>query len=83
MRRQLPAGVRMYTGDDFDYAELIAGDTEGIPHGLLGIFDPIAPAAAAALGSDRPPAIGDGFRTILDPDRRLVAQDIQVADAIL
>lgn len=56
MRRRLPKGVRMYTGDDFNYAELIAGDGHGpeITHGqsdaLLGIFDAIAPAAAAALG---------------------------------
>ena len=49
MRRALPAGVRMYTGDDFNYAELIAGDGTHASHGLLGIFDPIAPAAAAAL----------------------------------
>jgi hypothetical protein len=49
MRRKLPAGVRMYTGDDFNYAELIAGDGARHSHGLLGIFDPIAPAAAAAL----------------------------------
>jgi hypothetical protein len=56
MRRRLPAGVRMYTGDDFNYAELIAGDGFGqdVLHGqsdaLLGIFDAIAPAASAALG---------------------------------
>jgi hypothetical protein len=56
MRRRLPAGVRMYTGDDFNYAELIAGDGWGEQplHGqsdaLLGIFDAIAPAASAALG---------------------------------
>jgi len=56
MRRRLPAGVRMYTGDDFNYAELIAGDGFGSTpvHGksdaLLGIFDAIAPAASAALG---------------------------------
>ncbi|MBV1700223.1 MAG: DUF993 family protein [Hyphomicrobiales bacterium] len=49
LRRRLPAGVRMYTGDDFNYAELIAGDEMGHSHGLLGIFDAIAPAAAAAL----------------------------------
>jgi hypothetical protein len=49
MRRRLPAGVRMYTGDDFNYAELIAGEGAYASHGLLGIFDPIAPAAAAAL----------------------------------
>ncbi|MGO6855044.1 dihydrodipicolinate synthase family protein [Rhizobium beringeri] len=49
MRRRLPKGVRMYTGDDFNYAELIAGDEEGNSDALLGIFDAIAPAASAAL----------------------------------
>ncbi|MBX3587093.1 MAG: dihydrodipicolinate synthase family protein [Ramlibacter sp.] len=55
MRRRLARGVRMYTGDDFNYAELIAGDGHGSTpeHGqsdaLLGIFDAIAPAASAAL----------------------------------
>ena len=44
MRRRLPAGVRMYTGDDFNYAELIAGDEQGYSDALLGIFDAIAPA---------------------------------------
>jgi hypothetical protein len=57
MRRRLPDGVRMYTGDDFNYAELIDGDTVGYSDALLGIFDPIAPAASAALdalaGDDR------------------------------
>jgi uncharacterized protein DUF993 len=51
MRRRLPKGVRMYTGDDFNYAELIEGDREGYSDALLGIFDAIAPAAAAALGA--------------------------------
>ena len=51
MRRQLPAGVRMYTGDDFNYAELIAGDAHGYSDALLGIFDAIAPAASAALSA--------------------------------
>jgi Protein of unknown function (DUF993) len=51
MRRRLPQGVRMYTGDDFNYAELIAGDNYGYSDALLGIFDAIAPAAAAALGA--------------------------------
>src|SRR6478736_4930203 len=37
MRRKLPAGVRMYTGDDFNYAELIAGDEQGYSDALLGI----------------------------------------------
>ncbi len=49
MRRRLAQGVRMYTGDDFNYAELIAGDDKGYSDALLGIFDVIAPAAAAAL----------------------------------
>ncbi len=49
MRRRLPDGVRMYTGDDFNFAELIAGDDEGYSDALLGIFDAIAPAASAAL----------------------------------
>ena len=51
MRRRLPKGVRMYTGDDFNYAELIEGDRQGYSDALLGIFDAIAPAAAAALGA--------------------------------
>jgi len=49
MRRRLPQGVRMYTGDDFNYAELIAGDEQGHSDALLGIFDAIAPAASAGL----------------------------------
>ncbi len=66
MRRRLPAGVKMYTGDDFDYPELIAGDDEGFSHALLGIFDPIAPAAAAAVHRL---GCGDraGFQAILEP----------------
>jgi hypothetical protein len=51
MRRRLPAKVRMYTGDDFNYAELIAGDEQGYSDALLGIFDGIAPAASAALSA--------------------------------
>lgn len=66
MRRRLPAGVRMYTGDDFNYAELIAGDAEGHSDALLGIFDAIAPAASAALA-----ALGRGsqneFFELLEP----------------
>ncbi len=49
LRRQLPESVKMYTGDDFNYDTLIRGDEAGFSHGLLGIFDPIAPAAAAAM----------------------------------
>jgi hypothetical protein len=51
MRRRLPDGIRMYTGDDFSFAELIAGDDEGYSDALLGIFDAIAPAASAALAA--------------------------------
>ncbi|MBL0085240.1 MAG: dihydrodipicolinate synthase family protein [Ideonella sp.] len=59
-------GVRMYTGDDFNYAELIAGDEQGHSHALLGIFDAIAPAASAALSAL---AAGDQprFEAILAP----------------
>jgi len=72
MRRRLPPGVRMYTGDDFNYAELIAGDdfgsepTHGRSDALLGIFDAIAPAASAALGEL---ALGnvERFHAILGP----------------
>jgi hypothetical protein len=66
MRRRLPDGVKMYTGDDFNYAELIAGDEEGYSHALLGIFDAIAPAASAGLAKL---ADGDlqGFHGILEP----------------
>jgi hypothetical protein len=49
LRRRLPDGVRLYTGDDFNYPELIRGDEHGYSDALLGIFDAIAPAAAAAL----------------------------------
>jgi Protein of unknown function (DUF993) len=51
LRRRMPAGVRMYTGDDFNYPSLIEGDDDGHSDALLGIFDAIAPAAAAALGA--------------------------------
>src|SRR5436309_7929377 len=66
MRRRLPEGMRMYTGDDFNYAELIAGDEDGYSDALLGIFDAIAPAASAGLARL---ANGDlqGFHGILEP----------------
>ena len=51
LRRRLPASVKMYTGDDFNYPKLIAGDGVGYSHALLGIFDAIAPAASQALGA--------------------------------
>ena len=49
LRARLPQGVRMYTGDDFNFAALIGGDATGHSDALLGIFDAIAPAASAAL----------------------------------
>jgi hypothetical protein len=66
MRKRLPQGVRMYTGDDFNYAELIAGDEDGHSDALLGIFDAIAPAASAGLARL---ANGDlqGFHGIMEP----------------
>jgi hypothetical protein len=61
-----PRRVRMYTGDDFNYAELIEGDDKGYSDALLGIFDAIAPAASAALSAL---AAGDRgrFHEILAP----------------
>ena len=66
MRRRLPAGVKMYTGDDFNYDRLILGDEHGFSHALLGIFDAIAPAASGALQALD---AGDpaAFRSILLP----------------
>ncbi|MDX2812145.1 dihydrodipicolinate synthase family protein [Streptomyces sp. PA03-5A] len=78
LRRRLPDGVRCYTGDDFHYPELIAGDDRGFSHALLGVFDPLAPLAARAvrlLDDGDPGGTGDpagtggtaGFRALLDP----------------
>ena len=66
MRRRLDKNVKMYTGDDFNYAELIAGDEYGFSHALLGIFDAIAPAASYALSRL---GAGDavGFHDVLGP----------------
>jgi hypothetical protein len=66
MRRRLDQNVKMYTGDDFNYAQLIAGDAHGFSHALLGIFDAIAPAASHALSRL---AAGDdaGFHDVLGP----------------
>ncbi|GAA3498223.1 dihydrodipicolinate synthase family protein [Streptomyces prasinosporus] len=66
LRRRLPRGVRCYTGDDFNYPELIAGDEQGFSHALLGVFDPLGPLAAEAV---RVLDTGntEGFRALLDP----------------
>ncbi|KXG84910.1 dihydrodipicolinate synthase family protein [Agrobacterium bohemicum] len=66
MRRRLPAGVRMYTGDDFNYAELIEGDESGHSDALLGIFDAIAPAASKALACLKNGANAE-FHDVLEP----------------
>ncbi|MGW5679119.1 dihydrodipicolinate synthase family protein [Streptomyces sp. NPDC003860] len=66
LRRRLPPGVRCYTGDDFHYPELIAGDEHGHSDALLGVFDPLAPLAAEAVRALD--ATGtDAFRALLDP----------------
>jgi hypothetical protein len=66
MRRELPQGIRMYTGDDFNYDTLILGDDKGYSDALLGIFDAIAPAAGLALQ-----ALDGGdaklYRALLEP----------------
>jgi hypothetical protein len=66
LRRRLPDGVRMYTGDDFDYPTTIRGDGERHSDAFLGTFDLIAPAASAAIQ-----ALDDGeveqFDKILAP----------------
>ena len=51
MRRKLPPGVRMYTGDDYNYDRLILGDDQGHSDALLGVFDAIAPAASQAFAA--------------------------------
>ena len=65
-RLRLPPGVKMYTGDDFNYPELIEGDGQGYSHALLGIFDPLAAAASQAVNQL---SAGDvaGYRATLDP----------------
>ncbi|RWO87873.1 dihydrodipicolinate synthase family protein [Mesorhizobium sp.] len=66
LRNRLPDGVVMFTGDDFNYPELIAGDEKRHSHALLGIFDAIAPVANAALSKL---AEGDraGYDTLMAP----------------
>jgi Protein of unknown function (DUF993) len=61
LRDRLPEGVRMYTGDDFNFPELIGGDGNRHSDALLGVFDPIAAIAASALT-----ALGDGDKGAYD-----------------
>jgi len=65
-RRRLPEGVKMYTGDDFNYPSLIKGDEAGFSHALLGIFDAIAPAASKALAALASGDIGR-YERVLEP----------------
>jgi hypothetical protein len=66
LRRRLPSGVRMYTGDDFNYPTLIAGDEHGHSDALLGVFAALAPLVGPALHKlDRGDAAG--FRAALEP----------------
>jgi len=73
VRSRLPPGVKMFAGDDFDYAEKIQGDGRSFSHGLLAIFGAIAPVAALAFGKlaeGRP----EEFRAILDPTLALARE---------
>ena len=83
MRRRLPAGVKMYTGDDFNYAELIAGDAEGHSHALLGIFDAVAPVASAGAGAARVQAMKRDLPRPARPDGAAVTAHLQGADPLL
>ncbi|WP_271895226.1 dihydrodipicolinate synthase family protein [Candidatus Phyllobacterium onerii] len=66
LRKRLPEGVLCFTGDDFNYAELIEGDGERYSHALLGIFDAVAPSASKALAQL---AKGEtqAFRDVIEP----------------
>ncbi len=66
LRERLPVGMKLFTGDDFSYPELILGDEVHFSHALLGIFDAIAPAASAALGA-LDGGNRKGFLEILEP----------------
>ncbi|WP_299501770.1 dihydrodipicolinate synthase family protein [uncultured Roseobacter sp.] len=65
-RTRLPDGVRLYTGDDFNYADLIAGDGKCFSHALLGIFAAIAPAASQALEALAQEDVAK-FHSLLEP----------------
>ncbi|MBB6119935.1 DUF993 family protein [Nocardiopsis algeriensis] len=66
LRRLLPEGVRLYTGDDFHYPELVLGDGQGHSDALLGVLAAIAPVAARALHAlDEDDA--DRYRALMEP----------------
>lgn len=66
----LPTPVRVYTGDDFNYPELIDGDHDHHSDAFLGVFAAIYPAASTALQAYD---AGDSVRgrAILDSTRAL------------
>ena len=66
MRRRLPSTVKMYTGDDFNYPELIEGDDLGYSHALLGIFDPLADVASNAISRLNENDV-ESYRQLLQP----------------
>ena len=66
LRAALPAGVRLYTGDDYNYPELIEGDGDHHSDALLGAFAAIAPAASAALSALDADDV-DGYRREMAP----------------
>ncbi|MDV3124121.1 dihydrodipicolinate synthase family protein [Mycobacterium sp. 21AC1] len=70
LRQRIPSGIPVFTGDDFNYTDMIAGDGNGHSHALLGAFAALAPWASAAL---KALDSGDenGFRTVLGPTEQL------------
>jgi hypothetical protein len=77
LRAMLPQGVRMFTGDDFNYVDLIAGDGEHHSDALLGAFAAIGPLAASAI---QKLDVGDeaGYRERLGPTQELSRQIFEV-----
>ncbi len=69
VRSRLPPGVRMFTGDDFNFVSLIESGSDA----LLGAFATVAPNAAAAI---RALDAGDveRYRAILEPTEALARQ---------
>jgi histidine ammonia-lyase len=73
VRRRLPAGATLFTGDDFHYVSLIEGDELGHSDALLGAFAAVAPSAALALAALDRGDVGE-YRRILDPTEALARQ---------
>jgi Protein of unknown function (DUF993) len=70
VRSRLPRGTTLFTGDDFHYVDLIAGDGERHSDALLGAFAAVAPNASAAIQALD---AGDpaGYHRILGPTEAL------------